>query len=404
MVNYYDEIKEKLLKNEIYAKVKDYSKERNKVLTYFEVGKLLSEAGKEYGKNIIGSYAEKLINEVGKKYNRSTLFRMKQFYNIFSDEKVAPLAQQLTWSHYRELLSLKNIDEIKEKLLKNEIYAKVKDYSKERNKVITYFEVGKLLSEAGKEYGKNIIGSYAEKLVNEVGKKYNLRALYNMRKFYEIFNSEKLNTLCSILTWSHYRELITLKNVDAINYYIKICVQRNLNVRSLKNAIQSNEYERLSEKIKNKLITKEKLKLPDLVQDTILVKSEFNQEKLTEYALRQIILNNLDNFLNWLGNGFCYVGNEYKIKIGSKYNYIDLLLYNVKYKCFVIIELKVTKLKKEHIGQIGVYMNYVDKVIKKPYHDKTIGIIICARNNRYVIEYCSDERIFKSEFKMERMC
>ena len=300
MVNYYDEIKEKLLKNEIYAKVKDYSKERNKVLTYFEVGKLLSEAGKEYGKNIIGSYAEKLINEVGKKYNRSTLFRMKQFYNIFSDEKVAPLAQQLTWSHYREL--------------------------------------------------------------------------------------------------------ITLKNVDAINYYIKICVQRNLNVRSLKNAIQSNEYERLSEKIKNKLITKEKLKLPDLVQDTILVKSEFNQEKLTEYALRQIILNNLDNFLNWLGNGFCYVGNEYKIKIGSKYNYIDLLLYNVKYKCFVIIELKVTKLKKEHIGQIGVYMNYVDKVIKKPYHDKTIGIIICARNNRYVIEYCSDERIFKSEFKMERMC
>ena len=404
MVNYYDEIKEKLLKNEIYAKVKDYSKERNKVLTYFEVGKLLSEAGKEYGKNIIGSYAEKLINEVGKKYNRSTLFRMKQFYNIFSDEKVAPLAQQLTWSHYRELLSLKNIDEIKEKLLKNEIYAKVKDYSKERNKVITYFEVGKLLSEAGKEYGKNIIDSYAEKLVNEVGKKYNLRALYNMRKFYEIFNSEKLNTLCSILTWSHYRELITLKNVDAINYYIKICVQRNLNVRSLKNAIQSNEYERLSEKIKNKLITKEKLKLPDLVQDTILVKSEFNQEKLTEYALRQIILNNLDNFLNWLGNGFCYVGNEYKIKIGSKYNYIDLLLYNVKYKCFVIIELKVTKLKKEHIGQIGVYMNYVDKVIKKPYHDKTIGIIICARNNRYVIEYCSDERIFKSEFKMERMC
>ena len=303
-------------------------------------------------------------------------------------------------SHYREFLSLKNIDEIKEKLLKNEIYAKVKDYSKERNKVLTYFEVGKLLSEAGKEYGNDIIGQYAEKLVNEVGKKYNLRALHNMRKFYEIFNSEKLNTLCSILTWSHYRELITLKNVDEINYYIKICVQRNLNVRSLKNAIQSNEYERLSEKTKNKLITNEKLKLPDLVQDTILVKSEFNQEKLTEYALRQIILNNLDNFLKWLGNGFCYVGNEYKIKIGSKYNYIDLLLYNVKYKCFVIIELKVTELKEEHIGQIQVYMNYIDKVVKKPYHDKTIGIIISKKNNQFIIEYCSDERIFAREFKI----
>ena len=404
MVNYYDEIKEKLLKNEIYAKVKDYSKERNKVLTYFEVGKLLSESGKEYGNDIIGQYSDKLINEVGKKYNRSTLFRMKQFYNIFSDEKVAPLAQQMTCSYYKELLSLKNIDEIKEKLLKNEIYAKAKDYSKERNKVLTYFEVGKLLSEAGKEYGNDIIGQYAEKLVNEVGKKYNLRALHNMRKFYEIFNSEKLNTLCSILTWSHYRELITLKNVDEINYYIKICVQRNLNVKSLKNAIQYNEYERLSEKTKNKSITNEKLKLPDLVQDTILVKSEFNQEKLTEYALRQMILNNLDNFLKWFGNGFCYVGNEYKIKIGSNYNYIDLLLYNVKFKCYVVVELKVTELKEEHIGQIQNYMNYVDKVIKKPYHDKTIGIIICARNNRYVFEYCSEERVFKSEFKMERMC
>ena len=404
MVNYYDEIKERLLKNEIYAKVKDYSKERNRVLTYYEVGKLLSEAGKEYGNDIIGQYSDKLINEVGKKYNRRTFFRMKQFYNIFSDEKVAPLAQQMTCSYYKELLSLKNIDEIKEKLLKNEIYAKAKDYSKERNKVLTYFEVGKLLSEAGKEYGNDIIGQYAEKLVNEVGKKYNLRALHNMRKFYEIFNSEKLNTLCSILTWSHYRELITLKNVDEINYYIKICVQRNLNVKSLKNAIQYNEYERLSEKTKNKLITNVKLKLPDLVQDTILVKSEFNQEKLTEYALRQMILNNLDNFLKWFGNGFCYVGNEYKIKIGSNYNYIDLLLYNVKFKCYVVVELKVTELKEEHIGQIQNYMNYVDKVIKKPYHDKTIGIIICARNNRYVIEYCSEERVFKSEFKMERMC
>lgn len=108
MINYYDEIKEKLLKNEIYAKVKDYSKERNKVLTYFEVGKLLSEAGKEYGNDIIGQYADKLAFEVGKKYNRSTLFRMKQFYNIFSDTKWSPMVTKLTWSHIRELLPLKD--------------------------------------------------------------------------------------------------------------------------------------------------------------------------------------------------------------------------------------------------------------------------------------------------------
>ena len=90
-MNYYNEIKNKLIDNEIYSKVKDYSKERNKVLTYFEVGKLLSEAGKEYGNDIIGKYAEKLVNEVGKKYNRSTLFRMIQFFSIFSNEKVVPM-------------------------------------------------------------------------------------------------------------------------------------------------------------------------------------------------------------------------------------------------------------------------------------------------------------------------
>ena len=109
MTNYYDEIKEKLLKNEIYAKVKDYSKERNKVITYFEVGKLLSEAGKEYGNDIIGQYADKLINEVGKKYNVRTLRRIRQFYNTFNNAKWSPLVTKLTWSHYRELLSMKHI-------------------------------------------------------------------------------------------------------------------------------------------------------------------------------------------------------------------------------------------------------------------------------------------------------
>ena len=291
-------------------------------------------------------------------------------------------------------------DKIKEKLLKNEIYAKVKDYSKERNKVLTYYEVGKLLSEAGKEYNNDIIGEYSEKLAIEVGKKYNARTLRRIRQFYNIFSNEKWSTMSTILTWSHYVELLPLKDINKISYYIKICNQRNLDVRSLRNAIKSNEYERLSEETKNKLVTNEELKLPDLVPDPLLIKSEFNIEQLTEYALKQAILNNLDNFLTQLGNGFSYIGNEYKMKIGNNYNYIDLLLYNFKYKCFVVIELKVTELKKEHIGQIEVYMNYIDKNVKDVSDDKTIGIIICSRNNQFIIEYCSDERIFAREFKI----
>ena len=400
MVNYYDEIKEKLLKNEIYAKVKDYSKERNKVLTYFEVGKLLSEAGKEYGNDIIGQYADKLAIEVGKKNNRRTLYNMRKFYEIFNSEKLYPLGSILLSSHYREFLSLKNIDEIKEKLLKNEIYAKVKDYSKERNKILTYFEVGKLLSEAGKEYGNDIIGSYAEKLAIEVGKKYNVRTLRRIRQFYNVFKDEKWSPSATVLTWSHYTELLALNDINKINYYIDICKKQSLSRNDLRNKIKSNEYERLSEETKNKLITNEELKLPDLVPDPLLIKSEFDKEKITEYALKQSILNNLDNFLTQLGNDFSYIGNEYKMKVGNNYNYIDLLLYNFKYKCFVVIELKVTELKKEHIGQIEVYMNYIDKNVKDVSDDKTIGIIICAKNNQFIIEYCSDERIFAREFKI----
>ena len=295
-------------------------------------------------------------------------------------------------------------DEIKEKLLKNEIYAKVKDYSKERNKVLTYFEVGKLLSEAGKEYGNDIIGKYAEKLTNEVGKKYNRRTLFRMKQFYNLFGEQnieqKVSTMSTLLNWIHYTELLALNDINKINYYIKICEQRNLDVRSFRILIKSKEYERLSEETKNKLITNEELKLPDLVPNPILIKTENNQENLSEYALKEAILNNLDNFLKQLGDGFSYIGSEYKIKIRNYYNYIDLLLFNTEYNCYVVIELKVTELKKEHIGQIQVYMNYIDKVVKKPYHDKTIGIIISKKNNQFIIEYCSDERIFAREFKI----
>ena len=291
-------------------------------------------------------------------------------------------------------------DEIKEKLSKNEIYATVKDYSKERNKVLTYYEVGKFLSEAGKEYGNDIIGSYADKLVNEVGKKYNCRTLRRIRQFYNIFSDTKWSPMVTKLTWSHYILLLPLKNVEEIKYYIDVCEKRNLTKRELEILIKSKEYERLSEETKNKLITNEELKLPDLVPNPILIKTENNQENLSEYALKEAILNNLDNFLKQLGNGFSYIGNEYKIKIGSNYNYIDLFLFNTEYNCYVVIDLKITELKKEHIGQIQVYMNYVDKVIKKPYHDKTIGIIISKKNNQFIIEYCSDERIFAREFKI----
>ena len=291
-------------------------------------------------------------------------------------------------------------NEIKEQLIKSEIYDRAKDYSKDRHKVKVYFETGKLLSEAGKEYGKNIIKQYSGNLMIEVGKKYNERNLRYMRQFYEIFSSIKWNPLGSKLSWSHFRELLIVKNIDAIMYYIDICEKNNLTRRQLQERIKSKEYDRLSSETKNKLITKEQLRVNDLVPNPIIIKTNSLKEELSEYALKQLILNNLDDFLTQLGFGFTYVGNEYKLNLGNTYNYIDLLLYNIKYKCYVVVELKVTELKKEHTGQIMTYMNYIDRNIKTIEENDTVGIIICKQDNEYVIKYCSDDRIISRKYEL----
>lgn len=111
-MNYYKEIKTKILETENYERIKEYSKERYKILTYYEIGRLLSEAGTEYGEKIIDQYSEKLKVEVGKKYNRRTLFRMKQLYNTFNNEKVSALVSQLTWTNALVIMSLKDMNKM----------------------------------------------------------------------------------------------------------------------------------------------------------------------------------------------------------------------------------------------------------------------------------------------------
>ena len=292
-------------------------------------------------------------------------------------------------------------EEIKNKIIDNEIYCKVKDYSKERNTVTTYFEIGRLLTEAGGKYGDNIIEEYSKKLVVEVGKKYNIKTLYKMKQLYKVFSDEKVAPLVRQLSWSNCLQLLPIKNYDKINYYANQCIKYNLSKRQLEEKIKSKEYERLSESTKKKLISNEQPLLPDLVKNPILIKNTNKYTEISEKVLQQIILEDIKNFMQELGSGFSFVSNEYPIKLGNKYNYIDLLLYNYKYKCFVVIELKITKLKKEHTGQIQNYMNYIDKNIKEIDDNNTVGIIICKKDDHFVIDYCSDKRIISREFELE---
>ncbi len=283
--------------------------------------------------------------------------------------------------------------EIKNKIIDNETYERVKDYSKERHRVITYYEIGKLLNEAGKKYGSNIIKQYSKKLVIEVGTKYNERTLRRMRQLYLLFKKQKWSTVSTKLSWSHYSELLSIKNDDKLSYYLNLSIIQNIGVRELREKIKSKEYERLPDETKNKIIKEEKLEVKDLVPNPILIKNKNNIEIITEKVLHNLILEDIETFMRELGNNFSFIGSEYKIKIGDTYHKIDLLLFNIKYNAYVVVELKASEFKVEYISQVQKYMNYIDKNIKEITNNSTIGILICKRENKYVIEYCSDERI-----------
>ena len=147
-------------------------------------------------------------------------------------------------------------------------------------------------------------------------------------------------------------------------------------------------------------MSNDKQEITDYIKNPIMIQNKNRYEEISEKILQKIILEDIPSFLEELGAGFTFIKNEYKIKIGDRYNYIDLLLYNIKYRCYVVVELKISELKKEHIGQIEVYMNYIDKNLKSEEEENTIGIILVRKNNKYVMEYCSDERIKAREYVM----
>lgn len=288
--------------------------------------------------------------------------------------------------------------EIKKELINNEIVKKTKELSRNKSELISYYNVGKLLFEAGKNYGNGIIEKYSLKLTKELGKGYGVSNLKRMRQFYQMI--EKGVAMPHFLSWSHILPLLPIVDINEVNYYISISEKMNLTYRELRTRIKNKEYERLDKSTKLKLINEDKNSINDFIKKPILINNKNNYEFITEKVLQKLILEDIENFMKELGNSFSFIASEYKIKIGNNYNYIDLLLFNYEYNTFVVIELKITELKKEHIGQIHVYMNYIDENLRKPFQDKTIGIIICKKNNGFLIKYCSDPRIIGKEYEI----
>lgn len=276
-----------------------------------------------------------------------------------------------------------------------------------------YWEVGQQLDKAcdGKqaEYGKGVLQQVSEKLTAEFGKAYSIRNLQMMRQFYLAFPNA--NTLCSHLSWSHYRLLMRVNNIEARTYYEKECAASRWSVRELERQISTLAYQRTLS------IQKEDQNLPqvaskeesdvaytDFIRDPYVL--EFLNLKSTpnfhEKDIERGIIEHLKEFLLELGRGFSFVARQKHIDLDGDHFYIDLVFYNYILKCFVLIDLKLGKVKHQDMGQMQMYVNYYKRNMKIDGDNDPIGIVLCAEKNEAVIKYTlgddSNTQIYASKY------
>ena len=293
------------------------------------------------------------------------------------------------------------LDNIKTEIINGNAKVVAKNYQINNVKLTMNYNIGKQLAEAGKHYGEGIVKKYAKELTEEFGKGYTFTELTRMKQFYDL--SQKVAPVGQLLTWSHYKLLLPLKNVEEIKYYISITKRDNLSKRALAERIKSNEYGRLSTEAKEKILNKEELSLIQSVPSPILLVPNKSYEVYTEKILQEIIYENIEDFMHQLGEGYTFVGREYKLNIGDKKNYIDYLLYNYKMNCFCVIEIKAREYRKTDYGQIKTYMNYIDEHLKNITQNNTIGIIITKSVNKFEAHYVKDNQVTIVEFKINKI-
>ncbi len=294
----------------------------------------------------------------------------------------------------------KYLSNIKTEIINENAKVATKNYQINNVKLTTNYNIGRELVEAGKHYGEGIVKKYASILTKEFGSGYKEKDLYKMQQPYLLI--QKVAPLERQLTWSHYKILLSLRDIKEIKYYIHITKRDNLSKRALAERIKSNEYGRLSTETKESLLNKEELSLIQSVPSPIVLTPNKSYKVYTEKILQEIIYENLDSFMKQLGGGYTYMGREYKLNIGDKKNYIDYLFYNVVDSRYCVVEIKAREYKKSDYGQIKTYMNYIDEHLKNITQNSTIGIIITKSVNKFEAYYVKDNQVTIVEFKINK--
>ena len=295
-----------------------------------------------------------------------------------------------------------------ENLIKNnEINKKVRALQDNSETLLTYWNVGKLIVEAQAgekraKYGDGLIKEWGKKLSEKYGKNYGFRTLNRTRSFYLQF--PKVSTLLTQLSWSHYIYLLPIKNINERNYYINRVILDNLSVRDLRREIKNKSFDRLSYKDKNNIEiisdTNLSLSIDDMIKDPIILKSNIDTNEINEKAIHKYIISLLEDKFLELGTGFALVGHEYKIVINNNTYHIDLLFYNYKLNAFIVVEVKTRAVKPQDIGQLQFYVSYIENNLKDNNHNKTIGILIVKKKNKYVIEYTTSSDIYVTTYML----
>lgn len=282
--------------------------------------------------------------------------------------------------------------------------------------VQTYFELGKRIVEheqSGKDYsdyGSYLIDRLSSELSKEFGKGFSKRKLELIRKFYLTYKIAKTPFSQSI-GWSHYLHLIRIEKSDERNFYEQELVQNNWSVRELERQMNSSLYERLSlSKNKNeilKLSQKGQIieNAKDLIKDPYILEFLDLQDSSTynETEFETAIIDKLQHFLLELGKGFTFVGRQQRFTFDEEHFRVDLVFYNRLLKCFVLLDLKIGKLKHQDLGQMQMYVNYYDRYVKLEEENKTIGIILCKDKKDTLVEITLPEnnnQIFASKYEL----